>query len=71
MRSYSVPLRRETSHLSVHAAPPTAIDEDPLTQAILILSSEYGRYGYRRITRLRNAGGSASRDHNAAGGAKD
>jgi uncharacterized protein (TIGR03437 family) len=28
------------------------IDEDPLTQAILTLASEYGRYGYRRITQL-------------------
>ncbi len=27
-------------------------DEDRLTQAILALASEYGRYGYRRITAL-------------------
>lgn len=27
-------------------------DEDQLTQAILALASEYGRYGYRRITAL-------------------
>jgi hypothetical protein len=27
-------------------------DEDVLTQAILTLATEYGRYGYRRITRL-------------------
>jgi len=27
-------------------------DEDRLTQAILILASQYGRYGYRRITAL-------------------
>jgi putative transposase len=27
-------------------------DEDALTQAILTLASQYGRYGYRRITAL-------------------
>ena len=27
-------------------------DEDELTRAILQLASEYGRYGYRRITDL-------------------
>ena len=27
-------------------------DEDALTQAIIALASEYGRYGYRRITAL-------------------
>ena len=27
-------------------------DEDALTQAIVELASEYGRYGYRRITAL-------------------
>jgi hypothetical protein len=26
-------------------------DEDTLTQAIVTLASQYGRYGYRRITR--------------------
>ena len=32
-------------------------DEDALTQAIIALASEYGRYGYRRITvKLRKAG---------------
>jgi putative transposase len=32
-------------------------DEDRLTQAIIALASEYGRYGYRRITvKLREAG---------------
>jgi putative transposase len=32
-------------------------DENALTQAILALASEYGRYGYRRITvKLREAG---------------
>jgi putative transposase len=28
------------------------IDEDALTEAIIALASEYGRYGYRRITAL-------------------
>ena len=27
-------------------------DEDALTEAIIRLASEYGRYGYRRITAL-------------------
>jgi transposase InsO family protein len=27
-------------------------DEDPLTQSIITLASQYGRYGYRRITSL-------------------
>jgi len=27
-------------------------DEDALTQAIVTLASQYGRYGYRRITAL-------------------
>ena len=27
-------------------------DEDRLTQAIIALASQYGRYGYRRITAL-------------------
>ena len=27
-------------------------DEDALTQAILALAAQYGRYGYRRITSL-------------------
>ena len=32
-------------------------DEEPLTQAIIALASEYGRYGYRRITALLNQAG--------------
>ena len=39
-------------------------DEDALTRAIVTLASEYGRYGYRRITALladgRLVGGSGS-----------
>lgn len=38
-------------------------DEDALTQAILALAAEYGRYGYRRITEmLRRAGWSVGVD---------
>jgi transposase InsO family protein/transposase-like protein len=33
------------------------VDEDALTQAIIRLASEYGRYGYRRITALLRAAG--------------
>jgi putative transposase len=32
-------------------------DEDYLTKEIIILATEYGRYGYRRITALLNASG--------------
>jgi len=32
-------------------------DEDALTQAILALAAQYGRYGYRRITELLNRAG--------------
>ena len=32
-------------------------DEDALTRAILALASQYGRYGYRRITALLRAAG--------------
>lgn len=32
-------------------------DEDALTQAVIRLATEYGRYGYRRITALLNAEG--------------
>jgi putative transposase len=32
-------------------------DEDALTQAIVVLASQYGRYGYRRITALLNRAG--------------
>jgi putative transposase len=32
-------------------------DEDRLTQAIVALASQYGRYGYRRITALLNEAG--------------
>jgi len=38
-------------------------DDEQLTQAILALASEYGRYGYRRITRLlQDAGWNVGRD---------
>jgi transposase InsO family protein len=32
-------------------------DEDELTRNIVFLASEYGRYGYRRVTALLNEGG--------------
>ena len=38
-------------------------DEDALTQAIVQLASQYGRYGYRRITALlRRAGWRVGKD---------
>jgi putative transposase len=38
-------------------------DEDALTRAIIALASEYGRYGYRRITALlRMAGWHVGKD---------
>jgi transposase InsO family protein len=38
-------------------------DEDALTQAIVTLASQYGRYGYRRITALlRHAGWHVGKD---------
>jgi hypothetical protein len=33
------------------------IDEEALTEAIVALASEYGRYGYRRITALLQSAG--------------
>ena len=33
------------------------VDEDALTRAIITLASEYGPYGYRRITALLRAAG--------------
>ena len=40
------------------------VDEEALTQAIIALASEYGRYGYRRITwLLRDAGWAVGTDH--------
>ena len=39
------------------------LDEDELTQAIIALAANYGRYGYRRITALlRRAGWQVSKD---------
>jgi putative transposase len=43
--------------------PTVRADEDALTRAIVTLASEYGRYGYRRITALlRTAGWRVGRD---------
>ena len=45
------------------AVPTVRADEDALTRAIVTLASEYGRYGYRRITALlQMAGWSVGRD---------
>ena len=39
------------------------LDEDALTQAIIALAANYGRYGYRRITALlRRAGWQVGKD---------
>ena len=44
-------------------SPMARVDEDALTQAIVSLASEYGRYGYRRITALlRSAGWRVGKD---------
>jgi hypothetical protein len=37
--------------------PTLPADEDDLTRAIVSLASEYGRYGYRRVTALLQADG--------------
>jgi putative transposase len=38
-------------------------DEDALTQTIIALASQYGRYGYRRVTvELRTAGWAVGKD---------
>jgi len=43
--------------------PRQRIDEEALTRAIVALASEYGRYGYRRITvKVREAGWPVSAD---------
>jgi len=43
--------------------PTQRTDEDALTRAIVTLATEYGRYGYRRITALlRSAGWSVGKD---------
>jgi hypothetical protein len=46
--------------------PQRRTDEDELTQAILALAVQYGRYGYRRITALlQSAGWQVGRDSSA------
>ena len=37
--------------------PTVPADEDGLTRAVIALASEYGRYGYRRVTALLQADG--------------
>ncbi|WCS22919.1 IS3 family transposase [Methylobacterium sp. NMS14P] len=45
-------------HRSTQRYVPTVLaDEDGLTRAIVALASEYGRYGYRRVTALLHAAG--------------
>ncbi|ACL62515.1 hypothetical protein Mnod_8384 (plasmid) [Methylobacterium nodulans ORS 2060] len=45
-------------HRGTHRYVPTVpADEDALTCAIIALASEYGRYGYRRVTALLQAAG--------------
>jgi len=60
-RAASVPTGKPATW---HAALPTQQeDEDRLTQAIIVLASQYGRYGYRRITALlRRAGWRVGKD---------
>ncbi len=46
-----------------HYRPTQRDDEDALTRAIVTLASQYGRYGYRRITALlRRAGWNVGKD---------
>jgi putative transposase len=51
---------------------PPAADEDRLTQSIVALASQYGRFGCRRITVLLNQAGwkLARTECSASGGAK-
>ncbi|GJE81699.1 hypothetical protein HNR51_003790 [Methylorubrum thiocyanatum] len=45
-------------HRGTQCYVPTVLaDEDELTRAIVALASEYGRYGYRRVTALLQADG--------------
>ncbi len=45
-------------HRGTQRSVPTLLaDEDALTRAIIALASEYGRYGYRRVTALLQAAG--------------
>lgn len=37
--------------------PTVPADEEALTRALIALASEYGRYGYRRVTALLQAAG--------------
>ncbi len=42
----------QQSRCTQRYVPTIRADEDALTQAIVALAQEYGRYGYRRITAL-------------------
>jgi transposase InsO family protein len=59
---YGLSERRACRLVSQHRGtqryvPTVQADEDALTQSIVALASEYGRYGYRRITALLQAAG--------------
>lgn len=41
--------------------PTVLADEDALTHAIVALASEYGRYGYRRVTAITSGASTSSR----------
>ena len=52
------PWRRTQRYVAIQR-----IDEEALTEAIVALANEYGRYGYRRITvELRKAGWPVGKD---------
>ena len=52
------PWRRTQRYVAIQR-----IDEEALTEAIVALANEYGRYGYRRITvELRKAGWQVGKD---------
>ena len=62
MQRYGVSERHACSALgvhrsSIHRPPKRADDEETLTEDILRLAQQYGRYGYRRITSLLQAEG--------------
>ncbi|MBA3814850.1 MAG: transposase [Alphaproteobacteria bacterium] len=62
MQRYGVSERHACSALgvhrsSIHLPPKRGDDEEALTEDILRLAQQYGRYGYRRITSLLKAEG--------------
>ena len=56
-------LQKENAQLGTQRYQPTQRnDEDQLSQAIITLASEYGRFGYRRVTALLQQAGSLAID---------